>query len=77
MHTTDFFSTYLVTDNKSLETWSESFTALDARFVRAPESAVTDGNGLNLEQASRFIQKMNSAQAAHKQEFTYSLLLSQ
>lgn len=65
------FFNYSVECNRTGETWTENFTALDARFIRVPESAAVDG--FTYDQASAFVRSMNIAQSNYKSEFTYSL----
>ena len=65
------FFNYSVKCNQTGETWTEKFTELDARFIKVPESAATDG--FTYDQASAFVRSMNIAQSNYKSEFTYSL----
>lgn len=63
------YTHYTVTDSRTGESWTEAFTAQDARFIRVPHSA----DGLSAEQASAFVRSMNIAQSNHLSEFKYSL----
>lgn len=71
--TDDFFTHYRVTCNATGASWAEPITALDARFIRVPETLVTQGPGFTRDQAAALVASMNRAQVNHKNEVSYSI----